>query len=638
MPLGKITLCILLINLLSSANIVSTLNCFICGDSNLDEFGECSTQFQYDCTNYGKRFSGSEQIFCRTTRQKATNNTYTIMKECISESDHYKTFPKKASKFAEECDLIDVNGLEIAYCLCKSNDFCNQKPISEQFIKFEEEHPELFDNDDGTQKSASPDINMATINENNDLKRHPSNSRLEKNNEADKDALPSNIMIPSFPITDISPNKPIVPENVNGKQFGSGLSNIKKITSLNGNNDLHCIQCAQGKLEDEDSDCTQTKIVDCNSLPTSSSSGKNYCFTRQIILGKQKNAVEKMCVSHEALIQEYGSDVKIDNCEISENGRIRYCVCKDSECNRNSISSQITKHMMIVSNKEMTSKVNPVKIESSNIQPIKPIIKQHLTCNICSQSDLTHATADCSKQMSSECPSNNDKKNFCLTRQTQLSSGLFNVEKRCISEKEFRENFPEEQAYNKELQVGCASVFDGFVNYCICDTNNCNKEPLIGQVQKINNLGGLFTDTNKNPSSIDSDKEAKYETTTKSTTLKSHIDNANSEPILVPVKGNAFDKPILTSKATSSNGFNDFVNNEVKLSKSFNNNNVKIEEDGDENTTKSIFDMNRDRLEKWKENEILSTVMSGEKKSNLSLMNFLLIILFTYSLTIILNN
>uniref|UniRef100_A0A0K0ESS2 UPAR/Ly6 domain-containing protein n=1 Tax=Strongyloides stercoralis TaxID=6248 RepID=A0A0K0ESS2_STRER len=627
---GKSAFYFILINLILFANTVSTLNCFICGDSNLDEFGECSTQFQYDCTNYAKRFSKDEEIFCRTTRQKAINNTFTIMKECISESDHFKTFPKKTSKFDEECDLVDINGLEIAYCLCKSNDFCNQKPISEQFIKFEEEHPELFDNDDtiSTSKVSPNGMSIKTINENNDLKRHPSNDNLEKNTGVDKDVLSTNIMKTSFPITDISSNKPIIPENINGKKFGNGLNNIKKIVPSIG--ELYCYQCAQGKLENEDSDCTETKIVDCTSLPTASLSGKNYCFTRQIILGKQKNAVEKMCVSHEALIQEYGNDVKIDKCEISENKKIRYCVCKENECNKNSISSQISKEI-----NEINSKSNTFEVESSNVEPIKAIVKHHFSCNICSQSDLTHATGDCSNQLSIECPTNNGKKNFCLTRQTQLSSGLFNIEKRCISETEFRENFPDEQLHNSELQVGCASVFDGFVNYCICDTNNCNKDALIRQVQKINNLSESSIDNNKSILSTNNEKKNSQLTTSQITNSETpQIDSINSHSILVPVKGNSLDKPILTSKATSVKGFNDVENKEIKLS---NLNRVSNDND-DENTTKSIFDLNRDRLEKWKDSEILSTAISGKKLSSFSYTNVLIFLIFFYILSVLLNN
>ncbi|VDK18294.1 unnamed protein product [Anisakis simplex] len=119
--------------------ISSVLRCFICGDGNLDEFGECSAQFEYNCSNYAKRFQSDEPIFCRTTRctDIKLSDTYTIMKECISEQDHYRTFPKKDYRLQEECDLIESESQELAYCLC-GTDLCNERPIAEQFIAFEE--------------------------------------------------------------------------------------------------------------------------------------------------------------------------------------------------------------------------------------------------------------------------------------------------------------------------------------------------------------------------------------------------------------------------------------------------------------------------------------------------------------------
>ncbi|VDN27590.1 unnamed protein product, partial [Cylicostephanus goldi] len=71
-------------------------------------------------------------------------DTYTIMKECISEQDHYHTFPNKGYTIDEECDLVEVQGQEVAYCLCRNQNLCNKPPIADQFIAFEEKHPELF--------------------------------------------------------------------------------------------------------------------------------------------------------------------------------------------------------------------------------------------------------------------------------------------------------------------------------------------------------------------------------------------------------------------------------------------------------------------------------------------------------------
>lgn len=70
------------------------------------------------------------------------------MKECISEQGHYEKYPDKGYSIDEECDLVDVQGVEMAYCLCRT-DNCNRNPIAEQFMDFEKKHPELFGEVDG---------------------------------------------------------------------------------------------------------------------------------------------------------------------------------------------------------------------------------------------------------------------------------------------------------------------------------------------------------------------------------------------------------------------------------------------------------------------------------------------------------
>uniref|UniRef100_A0A0M3HH82 Uncharacterized protein n=1 Tax=Ascaris lumbricoides TaxID=6252 RepID=A0A0M3HH82_ASCLU len=60
------------------------------------------------------------------------------MKECISERDHYRMFPRKSYPLDDECDLIEIESVETAYCLCRHDDFYNGKSISDQFIAFEE--------------------------------------------------------------------------------------------------------------------------------------------------------------------------------------------------------------------------------------------------------------------------------------------------------------------------------------------------------------------------------------------------------------------------------------------------------------------------------------------------------------------
>ncbi|VDM85114.1 unnamed protein product [Strongylus vulgaris] len=60
------------------------------------------------------------------------------MKECISEQDHYHSFPNKGYAIDEECDLVEVQGQEVAYCLCRNQNLCNKSPIADQFVAFEE--------------------------------------------------------------------------------------------------------------------------------------------------------------------------------------------------------------------------------------------------------------------------------------------------------------------------------------------------------------------------------------------------------------------------------------------------------------------------------------------------------------------
>jgi hypothetical protein len=45
--------------------------------------------------------------------------TYTVVKECIAESAHYSTFPRKVYDLEKECDVVKVEGLEVAYCVCR---------------------------------------------------------------------------------------------------------------------------------------------------------------------------------------------------------------------------------------------------------------------------------------------------------------------------------------------------------------------------------------------------------------------------------------------------------------------------------------------------------------------------------------
>uniref|UniRef100_A0AC35TXM7 Activin_recp domain-containing protein n=1 Tax=Rhabditophanes sp. KR3021 TaxID=114890 RepID=A0AC35TXM7_9BILA len=608
----------------------SSIKCFICGDGNLEETGECKTQYQYDCSTYGKKFKNNEEVYCRTMRTKQLNGTYSIIKECISETDHYATFPKKQTPLAEECDLLENGGSEIAYCLCKSKDFCNQKPIISQFVQFETEHPELFESENGEDGLLETTTPLLSSEETNDLRRQPINPLIDrtpqitmvnreniKGNQGDNSFRISESSIPnngpsSFPILGASPNRAIVPTLISSATSRSEMpSQSKDITTHT--NDLFCVECDQGKMKDENSDCINMRVADCSKKSGAIPGMKNYCFTRQIIAGPNKNAVEKMCVTEKALTEEMGEKMKVDSCDSSGNGKIRYCICSENECNRLSTSNQFTIYESSVTSKLSNLNINPIRTDHLNPQPIQPIIKQHLTCNMCTQNNLVSQSADCLTQSSLECPSVGDDKNFCLTTQTQMVNGSFTMEKRCISEDEFRKEFREEQQHNDKLKSSCAAVFDGFVNYCICDTNNCNKESLYGQIQKKNRLGGSL---NKQDAFPIVPNEIVVPSTKKP-------EGRTASPILVPVNPSSFDKPIYNSKSTSAEGFENDLRKDSKIVTKVEK--VQKEEENESNeNTKSIFELNHDRISKWKETQNMN---GASQMVNIVSTSFLIILI-----------
>lgn len=74
---------------------------------------------------------------------------------------------------------------------------------------------------------------------------------------------------------------------------------------------------------------------------------------------------------------------------------------------------------------------------------------------------------------------------FCTTFQkielTTLGCllGVFSLEKMCISEKQFQEDFPDEEA----LRLGCFEMFDGMIKYCVCTEDLCNQKSLSLQMR-----------------------------------------------------------------------------------------------------------------------------------------------------------
>lgn len=51
--------------------------CYVCGQTNLKPPGECTTQFQYDCSTLSAATSQrGSKLFCRTTRSKIGESKY----------------------------------------------------------------------------------------------------------------------------------------------------------------------------------------------------------------------------------------------------------------------------------------------------------------------------------------------------------------------------------------------------------------------------------------------------------------------------------------------------------------------------------------------------------------------------------
>ncbi|KAL6734904.1 hypothetical protein Aduo_005392 [Ancylostoma duodenale] len=374
---------------------VHSLSCYICGDSNLDEFGECATQFQYDCQSYASRFPSEETIYCRTTRHRAANNTYTIMKECISEQDHYHTFPNKGYPIDEECDLVEVQGEEIAYCLCRNQNLCNKPTIADQFVAFEEKHPELFGDAESTSAPSAvptgpvplalpmpsaakvgfgaPLVPPPPIIPINDPRAKPPGFE----SEIRRAQLPTREHMPDLSIS--TGGSPVSSENGNSFHLTPSAAGQGQFIGSIGMNrhavavpaappapptvkpaksfpELKCAQCGQSGLRSVDADCEKQTIVRCQDSDA-------VCFTRQIMIGSGQSAVEKMCVSWQAVQAEFPS-ATTDSCGESSEGQVRYCTCTTDECNSMAISLQIAKDFPV----EML----PPPVRTAEPEPVLP--------------------------------------------------------------------------------------------------------------------------------------------------------------------------------------------------------------------------------------------------------------------------
>ncbi|GMT15822.1 hypothetical protein PFISCL1PPCAC_7119, partial [Pristionchus fissidentatus] len=539
---------------------VSALECVVCMENSLDEFGECASQFRYDCNSYAANFAKTEKIFCRTTRKRELNNTYTIAKECISERDHHRIFPKKDYPLEDECDLLEIAGAETAYCLCRT-ERCNQKPIAEQFMSFEEKHPELFGDldeeipstafeTDSAPKRAevihwhsrpSPTLPLSKatavknggelspimpINDPRSVINDNNLRRAQPSFEISKDVVDEGkgrAVLPSRGLDALNIHK--ITGNSNGKLPAKEMEQLSPWSSArslaegpvpsNSAPSLRCMQCGEGGLADTATDCLLQASVSCKHE-------HSLCFTRHIMIGSGQNAVEKMCVSQEALVAEYGQSLNVHKpetqCTSVSGGRVRVCICADEDnCNQRNVEDQVAlspiarNTVVKAASATLAQPVVPIDLGSElassqavafngiassslaispDVKPIVPVVVETptttttrspklpsgLRCASCSSGDLSDPTADCPTAAVMECMALPGERSYCLTRQTQLSNGQFTLEKTCMTGLEFADDFPDEKA-----APGCGTAFDGLVNYCLCGSDMCNQDSLLTQ-------------------------------------------------------------------------------------------------------------------------------------------------------------
>ncbi|MCP9262191.1 Protein R11F4.3 [Dirofilaria immitis] len=202
------------------------------------------------------------------------------MKECISEQDHHRIFSPKQYSFDEECDLAEVNGDEFAYCLCRKN-LCNLKTIIDQFIDFEESHPEIFvtTNDDKHEHDEqfqiptrdSRQLNYSSIRNIHQMEASvhyetikPVSSDKKSNDNIGQSYFNyGNIHSTPRKIYDIS-HFSVQMNTVNGKFMASKPTvAFVKINQQNAEeNENYCYSCTEN-LNDPTKDCLEPKIVQC---------------------------------------------------------------------------------------------------------------------------------------------------------------------------------------------------------------------------------------------------------------------------------------------------------------------------------------------------------------------------------------
>ncbi|VIO94847.1 Uncharacterized protein BM_BM17552 [Brugia malayi] len=399
----------------------SGLECYICDDENLDEGGDCHEQFRYDCTSYAKNFKPTELIFCRTMRKRVSNDSYTITKECISEQDHYRVFPLRQYSFdEEECDFIEMDGNELAYCLCQKN-FCNAKNIVDQFVDFEEKHTEIFaatangaiiekhnERFPITLQKYSVQLNYPPI---QNIDRNEMNFRYEaakseltngrsndKIDEIDNDYLnnhfkPQQIydnsrlsyQMSSFPLKqnyeptifagNITTNfsslqnrhREEMIEDTGKLRTSEQTSKLFGVKQQNADiNENYCYNCVE-KLDDPTEDCLDVTIVQC---PISKISGRSQmCITKQShIADDNLYKLEKRCSTdneENGIIFDEISEGKIA-CMRTLDASVAYCLCMGHYCNKDSLLIQAEKLAQSQSDDESNSLKNSIFNENTN--------------------------------------------------------------------------------------------------------------------------------------------------------------------------------------------------------------------------------------------------------------------------------
>uniref|UniRef100_A0A914DFC3 Uncharacterized protein n=1 Tax=Acrobeloides nanus TaxID=290746 RepID=A0A914DFC3_9BILA len=344
---------------------------------------------------------------------------------------------------------------------------------------------------------------MPPPNINGDLRRQPTSRPLNENNNAK-----------SIDHKEISVNAPgIFIGHVANKHLVDG--NHAPISNTNVR-DLICSQCGQNNLTDELSDCN--KQINVNCAQQTAGNEKSYCFTRQIIIGSGQNAIEKMCVSEQNIIHEFGVEKVIEGCESMGNGRIRYCICSTENCNSLSILEQfaMANHLSgdhtgqslaempsrAISDEFDERKLNPAKnLQITSLTPkieapaMAPSDNENnltpLHCQVCAEDNVKDETSDCMRITVIDCAQqSNSPKTACLTRQTFLSTGNYAVEKRCINEHEAEHFVKNSHSFDhKSLKISpigtvCGVTEDEGTKFCLCDSDMCNRFGLKEQVQQ----------------------------------------------------------------------------------------------------------------------------------------------------------